>query len=121
MVIKGGPYGILVYDPQGRQPLSPTQFLTELLTDVVAVFLAAILLVKALGGLTSFGARVLFVTQLGLFARIVADIPYWNWYGFPLDYTISTLYDDVIGFFVVGLVLAWRLKPGARSEQAAQA
>ena len=119
--IKGGPYGILVYDPQGHEALSPTQLLTELLTDIVAAFLAAILLAKALGGVPSFGARVLFVTQLGLFARIVADIPYWNWYGFPLDYTISTMYDDLIGFFLVGLVLAWRLKPGVSSEQAAQA
>jgi hypothetical protein len=119
--VREGPNGILVYNSQGREPLEPSQLLIELLTNIVAAFLAAILLVKALGGVPSFGARVLFVTQLGLFARIVADVPYWNWYGFPLDYTISTMYDDVIGFFLVGLVLAWRLKPGVRSEQGAQA
>ena len=98
--------------------------LEQLLSEkgiIISRFLSALLLVKALGGVPSFGARVLFVTQLGLFARIVADIPYWNWYDFPLDYTISTIYDEVIGFFLVGLVLAWRLKPGVSLEQGAQA
>jgi hypothetical protein len=56
------------------------------------------------------------VTQLGLFARIVADVPYWNWYGFPLDYTISTMYDDVIGFFCTGMEAKAGFRFGTRSK-----
>jgi len=39
------------------------------------------------------------------------DIPYWNWYGFPGDYTLGVLVDNLIGFTLVGVVLAWRLGP----------
>ncbi|MBI4547620.1 MAG: hypothetical protein HY707_06560 [Ignavibacteriae bacterium] len=105
-----GPYGILIYHPDGTQPLSPKQLLIELLSDILAAFLAAFLLARALGGLSGFGGRVLFVTLLGLFAWMAIEIAYWNWYGFPFGYAFSSLIDQIVGFFLVGLVLATMIK-----------
>ncbi len=106
-----GPDGILIYHPQGQQPLSPKQLLTEVATDIIAALLAGFLLAQAVGGLPGFGSRVFFVTLLGFLARFLVDARYWNWYGFPTNYTLAAMATDVIGFFMVGIVLAWAIKP----------
>jgi uncharacterized membrane protein len=54
---------------------------------------------------------------MGLFAWLVVSVPYWNWYRFPLDFTLGSLIDNVAGWFLAGLVMAWWLgrreaKPG---------
>jgi hypothetical protein len=43
---------------------------------------------------------------------VLVNLQYWNWYGFPGDYTFAALLDDVIGFTLVGMVVAWRVKAG---------
>lgn len=106
-----GPRGILIYHPTGEQPLSPTQLLTELLADIAAAIVAAYLLVQASGGLSGFGARVLFVTLLGLLPGLEVDVSYWNWYGYPGNYTLAVMADHVIGWCLAGIALAWLLKP----------
>ena len=34
------------------------------------------------------------------------DVSYWNWYGFPVSYTIAQLVDHGIGYLLAGFVLA---------------
>ncbi|MFQ5926675.1 MAG: hypothetical protein ACE5MH_04490 [Terriglobia bacterium] len=108
---RAGPTGILVYHPEGREPLAPKELVIQLLSSIAAALIAAFLLAQAVGGLAGFGARVLFVALLGLFATLVSDVPYWNWYRFPTDYTLAVLADHVIGWGLAGTVLAWNLKP----------
>jgi len=50
---------------------------------------------------------------VGLVAAITTNIPYLNWYSFPLDYTLAYSFIELAGYFVAGLVLAAILKPGA--------
>ncbi|HKZ53733.1 MAG TPA: hypothetical protein VJ085_10695 [Candidatus Acidoferrales bacterium] len=101
-----GPNGILIYHPTGSEPLSPTQLLTELLANIAAALVVAFLLGQAAGALAGYGAKVLFVALLGLLPGLDVDVSYWNWYGFPGDYTLAVIADHVIGWLVVGLVLA---------------
>lgn len=108
-----GPLGILIYKPAGQEPLSPGQLLTELLSDIIAVLIAAFVFSKAVGNLPKLGTRVLFVALLGLLTGIVVDVSYWNWYGFPTSYMLAQLADQFIGFAIVGLIVSWRLKPAA--------
>lgn len=108
-----GPIGILIYHPQGQQPLLPRQLLLELLSDITAALIAAFLLAQASGKLIRFGNRVLFVTLLGLFSSLVVDMSYWNWYGFPADYTLAALIDQIVGWGVAGMVLAAVVKQPA--------
>ena len=61
----GGPTGILAFQPRGTMTMMPSQLLTQLGTDMVAMILAGILLVQA-GGLPGFGKRVLFFTLMGI-------------------------------------------------------
>jgi hypothetical protein len=70
---------------------------------IVAIFVAWMLL-KTKG--LSYAGRVSFVVIFALAASIVTDIPYWNWFGFDLQYTLVTVADLLIGWFFAGLVLA---------------
>lgn len=103
-----GPHGILVFQPRGGQLQWVPLFLTELATNIVAGWIAAFLLAQTLAG---FGTRVLMVALLGLLASVVVDFSYWNWYGFPTEFLLASLADQVIGFTLAGLALAAIVKP----------
>ncbi len=113
-----GPYGILIYHPQGTKPMSPAQLLTEFALNIVQALTAAFLLSLAIG-LTSFASRVAFVTVIGALAAITTNVEYWNWYGFPASYTAATIADKVIGFLVVGIVAAAVFRSNAEKTFAA--
>lgn len=105
-----GPIGVLIYHPTGREPLSPGQLLFELLFNILAAGVATFLLVSASDSLDGYGPKVLFVTLLGLLPGFDVDAGYWNWYGFPGDYTVAVMADHLIGWLVAGLVLAFFLQ-----------
>jgi hypothetical protein len=88
--------------------MSPRQLLTELGSSVVAAFIAGLVLTQVKSG---YIGRVLIVTGLGLFGFVSVLISYWNWYGFPTDFTIGAALDEVIGWFLAGLVLAAIIRP----------
>ena len=80
------------------------EFVTELLEAFLVVYLLS------LTRLTTFAARVAFVTVAGALAAIATNISYWNWYGFPGVYTAAYMLIQVVGFLCIGLVAAWVLK-----------
>jgi len=102
-----GPSGMLLYHPArefsfGR--LLGIEFATELLEAILVVFLLTQTRIE------SFGGRVGFVLVAGILAAITTNIPYWNWYGFPSNYTAAYMSIEIIGFLWVGLVAALLLK-----------
>ncbi len=101
-----GPSGFLVFHPEGMPAMAAKTLLTELFSNILAVLVAAFLLSQALGTLTSFGSRVLFVTLIGLVPFLSLNVSYWNWYGFPTGFTFAELVDQIGGFGLAGLVLA---------------
>jgi hypothetical protein len=54
----------------------------------------------------SFGGRVGFVLVAGIFAAITTNIPYWNWYGFPSNYTAAYMLIEIAGYFCAAVVAA---------------
>jgi len=105
-----GPSGLLVYHPM-RQfsfgKLLGTEFATELLEAILAVFLLTQTRIQ------TFGGRVGFVLVVGILGAITTNIPYWNWYGFPSNYTAAYMLIEIVGFLWVGLVAALILKSGS--------
>lgn len=106
-----GPNGILVLQAGGGEPFSVRQLILELVTNILGAAIAAMLLTLAATSLPSFGARVLFVTLLGVFASVAIDLSYWNWYGFPPEYTAAALLDQTVSWLLGGLVLARIIQP----------
>src|SRR5262245_145980 len=108
--IATGPSGLLMYHPTRAISL-PRLLLTEAGTNIVQLLLAVFLLGQT--SLTSFGARWRFITLAGILASISTNISYWNWYGFPGNYTLAYTFTIAMGFLCAGLVAAAIVKPGA--------
>lgn len=108
-----GPAGILIYHPHGPRPMSPKQLLAQLGGSILAGLIAGIVLSRAVRSLSSYPARLGFVVLLGLLPSVLVHFPYWNWYGFPTSYTLAVLTDLLIGFAVMGAVLAAFIKQPA--------
>jgi hypothetical protein len=106
--LSANPSGILIYHPAGAKALAPGQLITEFIAEFLESFFACLLLARA--ALGSYSRRVAFVTTIGIVASLATNISYWNWYGFPTDYTIAYVVTQLLGFFVVGLIAGKVLK-----------
>jgi hypothetical protein len=106
------PYAFVVYQPQGRDPMAmganmAIQFGSGLLAAWVLAYVLSL-------GASGFARRVALSAGLGLFAWLAISVPYWNWYRFPLDFTIATLLEQGIGWALAGASMAWWLGRGRR-------
>lgn len=106
-----GPAGLLLWHPSGHAYMSHGQFAREYIGDALAALLASVFLTLTTFRVSSFWARTGFVSMLGVFASLVAELPLWNWYGFPSSFLWASMIENCVGFTLVGLFLAWRMKP----------
>jgi hypothetical protein len=109
--IANGPSGMIVYHPSGAEALSPSQLVTEFLTETLAALILAFLLNQMRS--ERFGTRLGMTVVLGVFAVLSTNISYWNWYGFPLTYTLAYMSIQIVGFIAAGAVAAGVLKSRA--------
>jgi hypothetical protein len=109
------PSGLLMYHPPGQAFGFARALIIEFATELLEAILIVFLLAQT--RLISFGGRVAFVTVAGILASIATNVSYWNWYGFPVVYTLSYMSIQVIGFICVGIVAALVL--GKRQPQTA--
>ena len=107
--MKAGPIGLLVYRAGGMNGLTPRQLITELVTNIIQIFLAILLLGQT--RIVNFVGRWRFITIAGFLAAISTNISYWNWFGFPGNYTTAYIAVIAVGFAVAGLVVAAIVKP----------
>jgi hypothetical protein len=103
------PSGLLIYHPPGATGITPVRLVAEFLTEFAEALIAAFLLAQTM--LAAYAARAGFVTLLGVGAALTTNVSYWNWYGFPVSYTIAYASIEIIGYLVAGLVIAAILKP----------
>jgi hypothetical protein len=106
--LNNNPSGLLIYHPVGAKALAPGQLITEFVVEFLESFFACLLLARA--ALGSYSRRVAFITTVGIVAALSTNISYWNWYGFPTDYTIANVVTQLLGFFIVGLIAGKVLK-----------
>jgi len=98
------PSGLLIYHPPGEKSLTPGRLIVEFLVELLEAVLAVWLLAKT--AITSFGGRIGFVAMTGLLASLPTNVSYWNWYGFPANYTLSYMGIQLAGFAVAGVAAA---------------
>ena len=89
-------------DPDGSTPL--IEAIINFHFDFAAFLLAQT-------RIAAYAARVGFVALTGLAAGITTNVSYWNWYGFPTNYTVAYASMDVVGFVAAGLAIAAIVKP----------
>jgi hypothetical protein len=100
---KEGPTAVIVYNPTGITPFSPQQIIIELLSNILSAMIVALMFSWLV---PSFTKRVLFATLFGLGAWLSIDVSYWDWYRFPSAFVTGELIEQVVGWFIVGLVMA---------------
>jgi len=113
------PSGLLIYHPPGAPALTAGQLTTEFLTEFIEALLLAFLLAQTRA--TTFGSRVGLAIVIALVAAITTNIPYWNWYGFPLSYTIPYAFTQIVGYAIAGIVAALFLRTEGPQAAAARA
>lgn len=102
------PSGVLIYRPPGFPFAFGKWLVREFIFELVESLLAAFLLAQTL--LSSFVKRAGFVAVIGVIAAITTNMSYWNWYGFPREYTAAYMVTQMIGYLCAGLVIAFILK-----------
>lgn len=102
-----GPTAILVYNPTGAAAFTPMQFGVELGSNIFAALLAAIIL--GLAGV-GFVRGFIIAVLIGVIGWASINISYWDWYRFPTNFVIWELIDQVAGWLLSGLVLAFIMR-----------
>jgi hypothetical protein len=100
--LAANPSGLLVYHPPGETGLTARRLVTEFLTELIEAFLVVYLLAQT--RLSTFAGRLTFVTIAGVVASLGTNVSYWNWYGFPTNYTSVYILTQIVGFVCVGAV-----------------
>lgn len=102
------PYAFVVYQPVGvdtANDMGPNLAI-QFGTGVIAAMLAAFVVSFAAVGLA---LRAGLVFAMSLFAWVTVNVPYWNWYRFPLDFTLAGLATEAVGWLFAGFAIAWWL------------
>ncbi|MBV9989959.1 MAG: hypothetical protein JOZ72_01585 [Alphaproteobacteria bacterium] len=105
---KSGPSGMLLYRGAGHgmgesmTPMLVKEFSKQFVESLIFAWIVSMI---AFG----FSTRVMAVTAMGLAAGIATNISYWNWYGFPFDYTMAQIVIEVVSALVAGLAIAFVL------------
>lgn len=105
-----GPTALIIYRPTGQPIMNPKQMLTELASNILAALIVGIIFMWSVA---SFGKRVIIAVLIGLTGWASICISYWNWYQFPGAFILAELFDQVVSWFLTGLVLAFIIKPRA--------
>lgn len=100
-----GPTGILIYSPGGEDFNFGKALLNQFLFNLVAALILAWILAAGAAG-TSYGTRAMIVLLASIFAGVVFILPYWNWYGFPLNYVLGDMGGWAVSWGIGGLAMA---------------
>lgn len=107
-----GPVAMVVYNPEGSEPMPLALFFKGFALNVATALVAAILLAKAARGVRGYAGRVFLVTLVGLYAGLSTSMMSWNWMYYPLRYSLEMSADALVGALLLGLVLAAVIRPG---------
>lgn len=112
------PYAWVVYQPRGTDmmqmgPQIGRQWASDTLASLALAFVMGLAVV-------GFRRRVAIAAAAAVFAWLSSMLPYWNWYRFPLDFTLAALAEQLIGWLLAGAAMAWWLGRGEHPRVAAE-
>jgi hypothetical protein len=105
-------HGLLVYHGPGQNLDSdmPPMLIKEFVKQFAQALIAAWVVSMIAAG---YVTRVGVVTLIGVSAAIATNVSYWNWYGFPLNYTVVQVFMEIVSGLVAGLAIAAIVKAKA--------
>jgi hypothetical protein len=106
--LRRGPTGIMAYTAGGVPMFDPMQLAGELLSDIVAAFIAACIIAMITA---TYLRRVAVVALMGVFGWVSMLMSYWIWYRFPTSYILMEGVTEIVGWTIAGLVMAKMVVP----------
>ncbi|HUN82576.1 MAG TPA: hypothetical protein VMV81_13815 [Phycisphaerae bacterium] len=111
---KRGPKGLLLISPQGGEPMETSQLVIEFVSNVICAFVLALILAR---WPVSKGTAAILGLGVGLYGWMSIEVSYWNWYGYPAEFTFASAVEQIVGGLLTGLIVALVL--GKRKPQPA--
>ena len=105
---KVSPHGLLIYSPPNVNadanigPMLIKEFIKQFAQALIAAWIASLIV----GG---FSTRFLVVAGMFVSSAIAVNVSYWDWYHFPLDFTLAAITMEVVSGIVAGLAISWWL------------
>lgn len=102
---KANGHGLLLYHGPGQAldddmtPMLIKEFLKQFAQTLIAAWIVSMIA-------AAFLTRAGVVALIGVSASIATNVSYWNWYGFPLDYTLAQIFIEIVSGIVAGLAIA---------------
>lgn len=108
---KKGPIGMIMYNAEGIDLMSPKAFIRGFALGFLASLIAAGIVAESTRAQASWVVRVLIVVGLGVFAGLTGHLALWNWMHFPKDWTVVMVLDGLVASLLSGVVIASIVKP----------
>jgi hypothetical protein len=108
---KTGPSGMLLYRGPAHDHMADSGMGPQLVKEFIKQFLQCLMaawIVSMIG--LGFATRVGVVLAMGVSSAVATNVSYWNWYGFPSDYTLAQLVMELVSALVAGLAIAATLR-----------
>jgi hypothetical protein len=106
-MVTSGPSGLLILT-KSNGGMTPQRLIIELVSNILAALVAAILVSLMIGG---YVKRALAVALFGLFGVFSLLLSYWNWYGFPTAFVAGETITEVVGWLLAGFAIAKIVRP----------
>ena len=97
-----GPTGILFINPTGMRPMLQA-FIGSFVIQLLGAFIFMYLLMKTSG--LSHWKKANFVALAAIGGAVICHLPNWNWWNFPLTWTLAHMADVGIGWYFAGLAM----------------
>jgi len=106
--LRAGPYGLLVVQTQGSEPMEPRQLVMEFVVTFIAALVAALILSRIAG---SYAVRVGVMALLVLFVFFSVSASHWIWYKYPMAFVGAEAIMELIAWVLAGLAMAKIIRP----------
>ena len=108
---EAGPIAMLFVRKEGAQPGSPSTFAKGFVQMFASALLMALVLRMVVGGLRSYGSRVLFTLVAGAAGAVMSDLGAIIWWLHPAGVHVADFAYHLVGWLLVGLILARFVRP----------
>ncbi len=101
--MKRGPLILAVVQLRGFGPVGWAMLRAFAIYAVASLILAWLLVHASVSG---FLARAAFVCVAALAGTVICRVTDWNWHGYSTSYTVVSVADVAVGWFLTGLAIA---------------
>jgi len=104
-----GPFAFMLILPDGKKVGMAGPMIAGFCISVISAFILCFLMfmvTNGSGGGGDFKRRVVVAVCFGLAVGLLPALANWNWWHFPLSYTLAMAADGLISWTLAGLAMA---------------